>query len=580
MATIYSDTLNWDALPLYQPRQFLSSKTDLIKKEDAIHWYQELLNRPIGSVKDLENWLLDKSELEAALDQTGAILYIRMTCQTDDQARAGAYQHFIETVIPAIKPLDDQLNKKLLESNKKFSLDSHRYGLYIKHVEVDVDLFVQENVPLQTKVDLLSQEYQTVCGAMTIHFKDKEHTLPQMSKYLFDPDRQLREDAWRAVAKRRLKDKEKLEVIFNEMSSLRNSIAKNARCSDFIEYKFRSLHRFDYSSKDCKEFHRTVETLVVPLQKQILEKRKKDMGLSSLRPWDTAVDPLGKKALKPFLEVSDLIEGCQKIFYKVNGQLGEEFEHFAKAGLLDLASRKGKAPGGYQSSLQETRQPFIFMNAVGVDDDVRTLMHEAGHAFHSMASRKDPLLGYRHGPMEFNEVASMAMELLAGEHIAGFYNQEDEVRSNKMHFEEIISLLCWVAVVDAFQHWMYENPQHTPEERKMAWLKTHARFGGDGIDWISLEEERSFLWHRQLHIFEVPFYYIEYGIAQLGALQVWLNSRKDYSQAVADYQKALSLGGSKPLPELYQTAGIRFDFSSNTIAPLMEAVWKELSRLG
>lgn len=576
MSTALAPELNLDKLPVFQKRAFMPKDFKITTPESLKSFYVKLINAKISSAKELEQWLMDRSELESVIDQDGSIRYIRMTCQTDHEPFAQDYQYFIEKIIPVIKPLQDDLNKKFLDVVGKYPLNPKRYGVYIKDIQTDVDIFRKENIPLQTKIDLLSQEYQKISGAMTVVFKGQEQTLPQMGRYLLEPDRKIREEAWRLTAQRRLQDKDKLDKIFDEMLWLRHKTAVQTGFKNYRDYKFVSLHRFDYTPEDCKKFHATVEKIVVPLWKKILDRRKKDMKLNSLKPWDINVDPLGRPALKPFTKVEDLIRKCQDIFYKVDGGLGDQFADMAKLGLLDLASRKGKAPGGYQSSLAEARKPFIFMNAVGVDDDVRTLLHEAGHAFHAVLASADPLLSYRHGPMEFNEVASMSMELLGGRYISIFYNKDDELRSNISHLEDVIGLLIWVATIDSFQHWIYENPKHSALERKKEWLKVRARFGGDLIDWKGFEEEHSYLWHRQLHIFEVPFYYIEYAIAQLGALQIWLNAKKDWAKAVKSYQKALSLGGSKPLKELFKAGGIKFDFSEKMIKPLMDEVKKEI----
>ena len=573
-----------DQLPPYDPRRFVPNNANLRELAQIQKLYEQLLARGIHSTKDLEEWLLNRSELEAAIEQASGILYIRMTCQTDDEQRANDYRHFIETIVPGIESFNDKLNQKYLKEIENFSIDAKRYYVHNRELKTDKELFREENIPLQTQVSLLSQEYQTVSAAMTVHFEGKERTLPEMGKFLLETDRALRERAWRATAERRLKDAQKLDEIFGKMLALRVKIAQNAGCKNFCDYKFRSLHRFDYTPEDCKKYHTSIESLVVPLWRKILERRRQQMKLESLRPWDTAVDPLGRAPLKPFEDVKDLIEGCQKIFAKVDPELGQQFSQMIQKGLLDLQSRKGKAPGGYQSALDESRKPFIFMNAVGLDQDVRTLLHEAGHAFHTFACAHDSLVNYRHGPMEFNEVASMAMELLGGKYLDVFYKKDDFERSVVDHLEDIVYILGWVAVVDAFQHWIYENPNHSSEERLKQWIFIHKRFGGDLINWDGLQKEHEYLWHRQLHIFEVPFYYIEYGIAQLGALQVWSSATKhggstsggDWAEAVASYRRGLSLGGSRPLPELYQTTGIRFDFSENTIAPLMEMVKKEL----
>lgn len=559
----------------YEKRRFVPEDVNWADPEAVKSVYSLLLSRKINSLQELEQWLFDRSELEAALSQTGSILYIRMTCQTDDTKSAQEYKNFIQTIIPAVRPLEHQLNIKYLNDKKCFSFNA-AYQVYNRFIQTEVELFVDKNISLQTEVDLLSQEYQTMCGAMTVFFDGKERTLPEMGKFLLEIDRNLRERAWRETAKRRLKDHKKLDSLFDEMLKRRCQIARNAGFSNFIDYQFRAFHRYDYTPQDCKKYHQTIEEGVVPLWKEILEKRRQQMKLERLRPWDTAVDPLGRPPLKPFEKIEDLYSRCKEIFLKMDAVLGRQFARMVEEHLLDLESRKGKAPGGYQSTLDESRKPFIFMNAVGIDDDVWTLFHEAGHAFHSLACTNQQLLKYRHGPMEFNEVASMGMELLASPYLDYFYNKEEKSRANQAHFEDIVFTLTWVAAIDGFQHWIYEHPNHTNVERKEAWLKIHKRFGGDLVDWDGLEEEHAILWHRQLHIFEYPFYYIEYGIAQLGALQLWLNARRDPKSALNNYRKALALGGSQPLPSLYEEAGIRFDFSAKTIFPLMKEIRSEL----
>jgi len=571
--------MNLSKLPAYQKRVFVPENVDLTDTATVVGLYEQLEKKTINSAHELENWLIERSEVDAALSQAGSILYIRMTCQTDDPQIAGAYTKFVQNIPPAVKPVNDRLNHKYVKASELFRLDAKRYQVYDRAVKTDIELFCEKNVPLQTKVDLLAQEYQTVCGSMTVMFDAREHTMPQMSKYLLETDQSLRERAWKAAAQRRIKDKDPLEKIFESMFALRNTIALNAGFSNFIDYQFKAYHRFDYTPYDCKKYHETVEKLIVPLNEKILNKRRQQMALKSLRPWDTAVDGLGEKPLEPFKEPAGLIKKTGSIFSKLDHDFGQHFQEMEQLGLLDLVSRKGKAPGGYQNTLSEARKPFIFMNAVGIDDDVRTLLHESGHAFHALASAGQPLLDYRHAPMEFCEVASMAMELLGGEYLNEFYGPQDLQRSNREHLEGILQTLAWVATIDAFQHWLYEHPQHSPGERCQAWGGFYDQFGGKFIDWDGLSEFKNYLWHRQLHIFEVPFYYIEYGIAQLGALQVWLNARRDPKKALKDYKYGLSLGGSRPVKELYRAAGISFDFSEKSIKPLIEAVAQEWEKL-
>ncbi len=572
--------LDFSKLPRYQERSFMPNDADMGNTEQVVVLFEKLEAREIKSTEELEKWLLDHSELSAALSQENSRLSIRMTCQTDDEARAQDYKNFVQNVLPAVKPISHKINQKYLALCEKYPLDAGRYHVLDRAIKTDVELFREENVPLQTQESLLDQEYQTICGAMTVEFQGQQRTLQQMGVFLLEPDRPLREKAWKATSTRRLQDKDKLEEIFDKMLELRTQIAANAGCKDYREFMFRAYHRFDYTPDDCRRYHDTVERLVIPHWQKLVAQRKQSMALDPLRPWDTAVDPQGRPPLKPFTNVSELRAGARQIFKQVDPELGAQFAKMDDMDLLDLDSRIGKAPGGYQAVLEETRLPFIFMNAVGVDGDVRTLLHEGGHAFHTMAARSEPLTSYRQAPMEFCEVASMGMELLAGEHLGTFYkNEEDMKRSRREHLEGVISILPWVATIDAFQHWIYTHPGHDREARKKAWLETLDRFSTGLVDYSGLEEEKAYAWHRQLHIFEVPFYYIEYGIAQLGALQLWARAKQDKQAALADYKQALALGGSKPLPELFEAAGLKFDFSEQTIAPVMDSLGEELAKL-
>jgi oligoendopeptidase F len=567
-------------LPNFKERTFVPSDVRLTHKEDIVALYRTLLEREVGSASELEAWLLDMSELNAAFSQAAGIIYIEMTCQTDDPQKAKVYQDLIEQVEPALKPVHDEINRKYLSLAGRFPLDAARYEVYDRAVRTAVEMFVPENIPLQTEVALLSQEYQTISGAMTVDFEGRERTLPEMSKYLMEPDRCLRERAWRKTAERRLRDKDRFEAIFDRMLRLRHEIAARAGFVNYRDYQFKGYLRFDYSPDDCKAYHRTARECVLPLKQEIDAKRRRDLGLDRLRPWDTAVDPFNRQPLKPFSRVEDLVKGVGDIVGALDADLAALFNDMKVNGLLDLESRKGKAPGGYQNTLTEARKPFIFMNAVGIDDDVRTLLHESGHAFHAYLCAHDPLDAYRHAPMEFCEVASMSMEFMGNDHLAAFYSRADADRSIVEFLEGIISILSWVATIDSFQHWMYENPEHSSDERKGSWLRLLTEFSGDVVDWSGFEEERAYLWHRQLHIFEVPFYYIEYAIAQLGALQIWRQYKISPSKAMASYKKALGMGGSRPLPELFNAAGIRFDFSRDMVGPLMDDVfsaWKKAS---
>src|SRR5688572_8441578 len=558
--------LPFQNLPVHSPRKFVPTNVDLgdwAQVEPLFNKLEERV-RSITTTADLERWLLDWSEVSAALDEEASKRYIAMTCHTDNAEAEKAYLHFVEQIEPALKPRQFKLEQLYLAQPARQQLSKHRYEVFDKHTQVHVELFREENVPLETEEAKLSQQYQKLSGSLTVNFRGEEKTLVQMGRYLEEPDRALREEAWTLVAKRRLQEVEKFEEIFDQLVRLREQIARNAGFSNYRDYAFRARARFDYTPKDCSNFHYAIEREVMPLLRKLQSEREALLKVPALRPWDLAVDPQNLPPLRPFDQLDpDLSRG-----FRLMGDLK----------LLDLANRKGKAPGGYQSTLSESRLPFIFMNAVGVQRDVETILHEAGHAFHALATRDEDLYAYRHAPIEFCEVASMSMELLGNEFIESFYNEADSRRARRDHLEGIIEIFPWIATVDAFQHWIYTNPGHTREARAAAWLELMERFGGN-VDWSGFSDVRANLWHRQLHIFLHPFYYIEYGIAQLGALQVWANSKNDRAGALRDYRKALKLGGSRPLPELFQSAGCKFDFSAATVKPLIQLIRSELDKL-
>jgi len=514
-------------------RGFVPAKADMGDWSQIEPLFDALDARPIGNVAQLEQWILDESELAACLSEEYNTRLVEMTCQTDDQAREQAYLHFVGEIQPRCKPRWHRLNQRYVSSPLRKQLPKQRYEVYDRRVVTAVELFREENVPLQTEDAKLDQQYQKICGAMTVEYQGREQTLQQMAKYQQEPDRRVRREAWELSAQRRLADRESIEEIFDRMIRLRSQIARNAGFDNFRDYQFKAYERFDYTPAHCYAFHEAIERTVVPVYRLIQERRRRQLGVERLRPWDLAVDPKGRPPLRPFNEVGELSAKCRTVFARLDPVLGEQFDGMIKAGWLDLESRKGKAPGGYQATFDESRHPFIFMNAVGLHRDVETLLHEGGHAFHCLACRDEPLLAYRHTPMEMAEVASMGMELLAGEHFDEFYEGDDLVRARREQLEGVISTFPWIAIVDAFQHWLYLHPAHTREQRTTCWLNLLGRFGGIE-DWTGYELMHESMWQRQLHLFGVPFYYIEYGIAQIGALQLWRNIREDKTLAFRD----------------------------------------------
>jgi len=562
------------------PRRFVPQDADMADWRRLEPLFQQLLTCPIDTVPALEQWLVDCSELSGAILEERTRRYIAMTTQTDDPVREAAYNYFVQEIDPKVKPLWHALNLAYLKSPARRQLPPSRYAVLDRLVENDVALFREENVPLETEEALLAKDYQKVMGAMTITYQGRELTLQQAGKYLEETHRAVRQEVWELVSRRRLQDRDAIEEIYERLLLLRQRIAGNAGFQNYRDYAFRRRRRFDYGPEDCFAFHRGVERAILPLVQRIYEDRRRKLGVPTLRPWDTQADPLGRPPLRPFASAEELIRGCAEIFRRIDPALGRQFEFMAEEKLLDLESRKGKAPGGYQSTLHERRWPFIFMNAVGRDDDLRTLLHEGGHALHQLAAREEPLIHYRHSPLEFAEVASMGMELLAAPHLGVFYRDEAEYRrAYRNTLEEAVLIFPWIATIDAFQHWIYTHAGHSADERRRQWLELYRRFQ-PAIDWSGYDEELASYWHRQLHLFTSPFYYIEYGIAETGALQVWRHSRQDYRAAVERYWQALSLGGSRPLPELFEAAGARFNFDYDTLKPLADAVAAELDRIG
>jgi oligoendopeptidase F len=563
----------------FAPRQFLPETIDLTDTAQLAPVFDKLgtLLDQAASVADLEKWLAQHSEVSAALAESSSLAYIHMTCQTDDEAKEKAYMHIVEVVDPWLKPRQFALMQKLAQSPLFQQLPAF-YEVFRRSVETQVKIYREENVARETAIARLTQQYQKISGAMTVEFDGKEQTLPRMARIQEEPDRARRAVAWKVVAERRLQDADKMEDLFDQLLKLRNEIAHAAGFADFRAYTFANYERFDYTPEDCLRFHDAVAHHIVPLVRELQKERKTKLGVETLRPWDLGVDPDHNPPLHPFAESAELVEKSHQIFSQLDPRLADYFTILRQQQLVDLDNRKGKAPGGYQSTLAEARVPFIFMNAVGVHRDVETMLHEAGHAFHALAARDQSLHAYRGAPIEFCEVASMGMELLAAPHLRAFYSDADTKRAQRDHLEGIIKFFPWMAIVDAFQHWLYTHPGHTRDERAACWQSLMDRFGGVE-DWSGFEKVRAHLWHRQLHIVEIPFYYVEYGIAQLGALQLWQASRRDLPATLNNYIKGLSLGGSRPLPELFQATGLAFDFTDKTIAPLMRNVKEALVEL-
>ncbi len=551
---------------------------------DATKWseiepqYQDLLDREINSSEALEAWLLELGRFDAYVGETGSMLYVNMTCDTENEEIKQAYLDFVENVQPELAKMGDMLNRKLAENQYADQLDSEEYNVLLRDTRMDLALFREENIPLGTELTKLGQRYNEICGAMTVEFDGEERTMQQMGKYLQVNERGVREDAYKTVGERRFQDAEEIDEIYEKMIELRQQVAENAGYENYRDYIFDAKHRFDYTPADCEAFQDAVEAICVPLMRDVDDQRKRDLKLDSLRMWDLGHDVHGREPLKPFTEVEEMVAGTSRMFHRLSPELGKFFDSLRDGTSLDLDSRKGKAPGGYQLQRDHSRKPFIFMNATGLQRDLETMVHEAGHAFHSIYADDLPLVDYRSAPLEFCEVAAMSMELLTHDFLDEFYTKEDAKRAVREHLEGIVSILAWIATIDAFQHWIYTNPSHSRTERHEKWLELGNRFGSI-LDWSGFEDWRKVSWQKQLHLFSYPFYYIEYGIAQLGALQIWLQYRENPEHALKNYATAMRLGGSRPLPDLFEAGEMKFDLGRTTVQGLIDAVRDELSKL-
>ncbi|MFM7133277.1 MAG: M3 family oligoendopeptidase [Planctomycetota bacterium] len=537
--------------------------------------YDELLNRPVATADDLEQLILDRSDLDSLVAECSANLYIATTRNTEDKAAEAAFLGFVREVEPKLKPIASALDRKIAASPLAGALPAGRYEVLLRALKVDIELFREENIPLETELAELDQKYNQTIGRMTVDFDGQTRTMPQMARFLEEADRGLRERAWRAINARRLQDRDAIDEIYDRMLALRHQMARNAGFDNFRDFQHRRFKRFDYSPADCMSMHDAIERHLVPIQRRLDRERARDLAIAPLRPWDLAVDVKGRRPLRPFEGAQQLVDGCSRMFHAMGGGLGEMFDTLRRGDCLDLESRPGKAPGGYQYQRQHSRTPFIFMNAAGMHRDLVTMVHEAGHAFHSILSKDDPLVDYRNAPTEFAEVASMSMELLTLPYHGEFYSAEECRRAERERLEKFPTIMTWIATIDAFQHWIYTNPGHTRAQRTDAWRALVKRFGND-VAWDGCEDARDAAWQRQLHLFGMPFYYIEYGIAETGAIQMWMNARRDQRAALENYRKGLALGGSRPLPELFRSAGLRFELSSALMQELATEVDREL----
>ncbi|ROT47056.1 M3 family oligoendopeptidase [Candidatus Cardinium hertigii] len=547
-------------------------------------FYDNLLARNILSLDDLKQLLVDWSELEGALEEDAGWRYIHTTCHTTDITARERYTYYITAIVPHLTPVTDQLHQKVIAAKDTKNLRKDvSFDIFFRKIENNLRCYREENIPIQTDIQLNQQKFGIISAAMVVEVGGKECTLPQAMAHLESTDRPFRKEVYYTIQQRRLQDKDRLNTLYSTLIQQRHQLALNAGFENFRDYAFVAMHRFDYTPQDCFTFHAAIKEEIVPLLNELAVERKQKLGVNQLQPFDHAVDIASRKPLQPFADARELITKTITVFERLDPFLADCLRTMDQMGHLDLTSRKDKAPGGYNYPLDETGVPFIFMNAASTMADVLTMFHEGGHAVHSFLVHKLPLNAFKHCPAEIAELASMSMELLTMPYWnVLFTNQEDLYRAQKDHLIHVISCLPWMATIDTFQHWVYENPYHTVEERAENWNRIFNDFSDNITDWTGYEEVKSHLWQKQLHLFEVPFYYIEYAIAQLGAIGVWKNAQEKPKEALHNYFSALKLGNTASMRTIYQTAGVRFDFSRahiRSLAQFVKKTWMEIPPL-
>lgn len=561
-------------------RKFIPADFKLSNWESIQPYFQELLDREINTRAELEKWLQDFSELSAVTTEEQAWRFIRMACNTRDEALRKHFNDFLEHIAPELETWNDKLLRKYHSLPQRQELDAEDFRIFNLTVEKELELYREENVRLKSELQTRAQEFGAKVGEMTVMVEGQEYTLQQAGRFLERHDRTLRREVYQKVTQRRLRDRDWFDELLDELIEKRTRLARIAGYESYTDYKFRDLGRFDYGRAECQAFHTAVEEVVKPIYNDILAARQQRLAVDRLRPWDLAVDPMGQQPLQPFADGKELVAKTVRTLSKLRPELGAMIAKMDEMQHLDLDSRIGKAPGGFNYPLPEIGVPFIFMNAVGLQSDLTTMVHEAGHAIHSFLTRQMRYNFWKDVPSEIAELASMSMELISMDHWDEFYDDPAQLRrARTVQMERSIGALPWIATIDAFQTWLYDHPDHSCEARRQQWVQLYNRFHGERIDYTGFEDTKANLWQKQLHLFEVPFYYIEYGFAQLGAFQVWRNYKADPEAGLQAYLEGLKMGYTRPIDITYQTAGARFAFDTDFMRELFAFVQAEYQQL-
>jgi oligoendopeptidase F len=563
-------------IPTRPKRHFIDEDLEVKSWSQIENYFQSLLDANIQSVSDLEQWMLNRSELESVLEEEQAWRYIKMNIDTRDEELSKAFHFWVTEISPKVAPYSHKLNVKVSESPFLKELDQEKYRIYLRGLHKTIEIFREENIPLFTEMETKQQEYGAIAAKMTVEVDGEKMTMQKAAQFLKDTDRNKRQKVYEKMSQRRAEDVEKLDVLFDDLIALRQQIAKNSGFDNYRDYMFAAMGRFDYTPEDCADFHTAIEKEIVPIIESFDAGRKNKMKLEAYKPWDTSVDAEGNAPLKPFEGGEDLIDKSIRCFERLSPYYGQCLSTMKAMKHIDLVSKEGKAPGGFNYPLYEIGVPFIYMNAVGSQRDLVTMVHEGGHAIHSFLSRDLDLCDFKSTPSEVAELASMSMELISMDTWDEFYSNEEELaRAKTEQMQKVLEGLPWIAAIDKFQHWIYTTP-HTAEERRAEWKNIMQKLGSSIVDWDGQEDALLNLWQKQLHLYEVPFYYIEYGMAQLGAIAMWRSYKHLGKEALSNYDEALKLGYTKSIGEIYQTAGIEFNFSQAYVNELADFIKAQL----
>ena len=565
------------SVPEPRKREFLPEEFKVTVWSRLKPYYNELLRRPITSMSEMEQWIFDWNELNALVREDVNWRYIHFSTNMTDERVGESYNYVVQQILPKVTKINHQLNQKLFKTPFHKNLDPKKYSIFLREIQNTIELFNDDNVDLNAEIKLRSKEYGKLMSQMVIDVAGNNYTIQEANNFLQEPERKLREYTYRSIHKRLGKNNEKLNSLFNELLKLRQQLAQNIGFNNYRDFKFKEQGRFDYNPEDCYNFHENIKNEIVPLLGDLYKIRQKSLKVNELRPWDLNVNINGRPPLKPFKDTDELIEKSIECLSEIDPFFGECLGVMKKIGHLDLNAREGKRHGGYNMPLPLSGVPFVFMNATHSVRDVIVLAHESGHAVHSFYAKNYRLNSARQTPKEVAELAAMTMELLAMEHWEVFFNDPKKLKEARLkQLERVFYTLTWVAVIDKFQHWIYTNPDHSVDDRRQIWLKLFHEFQPEIVSNSGLESYLEILWQKQLHIFEVPFYFIEYGFAQLGALAIWKKYRENPKQAIKNFKEALQLGNTKTIPETYKSAGIEFNFSRDYIKELALYLQEEI----